>query len=183
MSFPPTHALVAVGLAEVIIAIKSAPRWRVWGVAALLGVMPDFDIILGLLLGRGASLHGTLTHSLSAVAIAALVGYAFGGGRWAAIAGTAYGSHLLVDMLDDRGPTNLMLGWPFTDARPDAIGPFFPRVPMSGNGVIDTALNLLRPEPLVKLVAQTLLGVMIFLVLAGIARVLRRRGAATAPAR
>jgi hypothetical protein len=49
--------------------------------------------------------------------------------------------------------------------------------------VIDTALSLLRPEPLVKLVAQTLLGVMIFLVLAGIARALRRRREATGPAR
>ncbi|HYW07659.1 MAG TPA: metal-dependent hydrolase [Longimicrobium sp.] len=182
MSFPPTHALVAVGLAEVVIALKPAPRWRVWGVAALLGVMPDFDIILGLLLALGGTLHGTMTHSLSAVVIAALVAYAFGGGRWALIAGTAYGSHLLVDMLDDRGPTNLMLGWPFTDAHPDAFGRFFPRVPMSGDGVIDTALSLLRPEPLVKLVVQTLMGVMIFLVLAAIARVIRRRREAAAPA-
>ena len=182
MSFPPAHALIAAGLADVVVAARPAPRWRAWMVAAVLGIVPDFDIGLGLLLGRGATLHGTMTHSVAAVVVVALIAYAFGRGRWALIAGTAYGSHLVVDLLDESGPTNLMLGWPFTGARPFAIGRFFPKVPVEGNGPVDTALNLLRPDAIEKLVMQTLLGIAVFLVLLAVAYSIRRlRSAPVSP--
>jgi hypothetical protein len=122
MSFPPAHALIGAGLAEIVIAAKPLPRWKAWAVAGFLAVSPDFDIVIGLMTGRGASLHGTFSHSVTAVVVLTLTVYAMGGGRWALVAGSGYGSHLLVDMLDDTGPTNLMLGWPFTPAEPYASG-------------------------------------------------------------
>lgn len=169
--------LIGAGLAEVARAgmRQPPPRRFAWAVAAVLAAAPDGDIILGILLGRGATYHGTFSHSLSATVVVALVAYAIGGGRWAAIAGIAYGSHLLVDLLDESGPTNLMLGWPFTGARPYSLGKFFPKVPVEGDGMVDTALNVLRPGAILNLVIQTAMGAAIFGALLLIARVIRQR--------
>ena len=179
MAFPPAHMLIGAGLAEVARAGMRAPppRWLVWSVAAVLAAGPDADIVIGILRGRGGAYHGTFSHSISAVVVVALVGYAVGGGRWAAIAGLAYGSHLLVDLLDGSGPTNLMLGWPFTGARPYSIGKLFPKVPVEGDGIVDTALNVLRPQPLTHLLVQTLMAAAIFTALLLAARAIRRRRA------
>lgn len=176
MAFPPAHMLVGAGFAELACAgmRNPPPRWRTWSVAAVLAAGPDADIIIGILRGRGGADHGTFSHSLTAVVIIALMGYAAGGGRWAAIGGMAYGSHLLVDLLDDSGPTNLMLGWPFTGARPYSIGKLFPKVPVDGYGMADTVRKALRPEPLWNLALQTLLGAAIFAALLLAAAVLRR---------
>jgi membrane-bound metal-dependent hydrolase YbcI (DUF457 family) len=157
----------------------------VWGVAAVLAAAPDGDIILGILLGRGGAYHGTFTHSLTAAVVVALVAYGMGGGRWAAIAGIAYASHLLVDLLDESGPTNLMLGWPFTGARPYSLGKVFPKVPLHGGGVMKTARELLRPGPLLLLMLQTLMAAAVFGALLLAARWMRvargrRAGAAAA---
>ena len=186
MAFPPAHMLIGAGMAELARAGMHAPppRRAAWIAGALLAAAPDGDIILGILLGRGGSLHGTFTHSLSAVAVVALLAYALGGGRWAAIAGLAYGSHLLVDLLDESGPTNLMLGWPFSGARPYSIGKLFPKVPVNGRGLLDTALNVFRPASLANLIVQTLIGAAIagaLLLLASL--VGRRRSALDATAR
>lgn len=164
MAFPPAHMLIGAGLAEVACAAMPhpPPRRMAWAVAAVLGAAPDGDIILGILMGRGGAFHGTFTHSLTAAAVAALLGYALGGWRWAVVAGIGYASHLLVDLLDESGPTNLMLGWPFTGAQPYSLGKFFPKVPVEGDGVIDTALNVLRPAALLNLVIQTLMAAAIF---------------------
>lgn len=168
--------LIGAGFAEVARAGMDhpPPRRYAWAVAAVLAASPDGDIILGILLGRGGSLHGTFTHSVTAALIVALLAYAFGGGRWAAIAGVGYASHLLVDLLDESGPTNLMLGWPFTGARPYSIGKLFPKVPVEGEGIVDTARNVLRPESLANLVIQTLMAAAICLALVLIARGIRR---------
>ena len=156
--------LIGAGLAELARAgmVRPPPRRYVWGVAAVLAAAPDGDIILGILLGRDGSLHGTFTHSLTAVAIVALLAYAIAGWRWAAIAGIGYASHLLVDLLDESGPTNLMLGWPFTGARPYSLGKLFPKVPVKGEGIVDTALNVLQPDALLNLVIQTGMAAAIF---------------------
>jgi membrane-bound metal-dependent hydrolase YbcI (DUF457 family) len=184
MAFPPAHMLIGAGIAEVARAgmRNPPPRNPAWLAAALVAAAPDGDIVLGILLGRGGTLHGTFTHSLSAVAVVALLAYALGGGRWAGIAGAAYGSHLLVDLLDESGPTNLMLGWPFSGARPYSLGKFFPKVPVDGRGVMETVRNVMQPGPLTNLVVQTLLGAAIFGALLLVARLLQRGRAAGAPA-
>jgi LexA-binding, inner membrane-associated putative hydrolase len=172
--------LIGAGLAETARAgMKDPPppRWLVWSVAAVLAAGPDADIIIGILRGRGGADHGTFSHSLMAVAIVALAGYGLGGGRWAAIFGVSYGSHLLVDLLDESGPTNLMLGWPFTGARPYSIGKLFPKVPVEGDGMMDTALNVLRPHALQNLLIQTALAAAIFGALLLCASAIRRRRA------
>ena len=175
MAFPPAHMLVGAGMAELARAgMRSPPpRRAAWLAGALLASVPDGDIILGILLGSGGALHGTFTHSLSAVAVVALLGYAFGGGRWAAIAGLTYGSHLFIDLLDESGPTNLMLGWPFTGVHAYSLGKLFPKVPVDGDGIVDTALNVFRPGSLRNLVLQTLLAAAISLALLLIARGIR----------
>jgi membrane-bound metal-dependent hydrolase YbcI (DUF457 family) len=176
MAFPPAHMLIGAGFAEVARAGMDAPppRRYAWAAAAVLAASPDGDIILGILLGRGGSLHGTFTHSLTAAAVVALLAYALGGRRWATIAGVAYASHLLVDLLDESGPTNLMLGWPFTGARPYSLGKLFPKVPVEGNGIMDTARNVLKPDALLDLLIQTLMAGVIFGGLLLLARGIRR---------
>ncbi|HEX2210957.1 MAG TPA: metal-dependent hydrolase [Longimicrobium sp.] len=176
MAFPPAHMLIGAGFAEMARAGMDdpPPRRFAWAVGAVLAAAPDGDIILGILLGRGGSLHGTFTHSLTAVAVVALLAYALGGGRWAAIAGVGYASHLLADLLDESGPTNLMLGWPFTGAKPYSLGKLFPKVPVEGDGIVDTALNVLRPHSLVNLLIQTLMAAAIFAALVLLARAIRR---------
>ena len=180
MAFPPAHMLIGAAVAEVARAPmrEPPPRLAAWLVGAMLAVAPDADIILGLLLGRGGVYHGTFTHSIAAVLAWAAIGQAIGGWRWAAISGAAYGSHLVVDLLDATGPTNLMLGWPISGKKPYAIGELFPRVPVQGDGPWDTLLNVLRPGPLRLLVEQTLLAAGVaagLLLLAWGVRRLRRR--------
>lgn len=175
MSFPPAHMLIGAGMAEVARAgmREPLPRWRAWAAGAFMAALPDVDIVLGILIGGGATYHGTFTHSVSAAVLWALIGYAVGGGRWAAVFGLGYASHLLVDLLDDSGPTNLMLAWPFSGQRPYSIGKLFPKVPVHGDGMIDTALNVLRPESLMLLVMQTALGAAFSIALLLLARVIR----------
>lgn len=184
MSFPPTHMLIGAGLAEVARAgmDQPPPRWQAWAAGAFVGALPDVDIVLGILLGRGAGYHGTFTHSFTAVAVWAAIGWLLGGGRWAAVFGVAYASHLLVDLLDETGPTNLMLAWPFSGQRPYSIGKLFPKVPVEGDGMVDTALNVLQPGPLTLLAIQTAMGAGFFVAFLLLARVIRgargRRAAA-----
>lgn len=168
--------LIGAGLAETARAGMHHPPARIhaWAAGAVLAAAPDGDIVLGILLGKGGTYHGTFTHSVAAAVLVALAAYALGGGRWAVVAGAGYASHLLVDLLDDSGPTNLMLGWPFTGARAYSLGRLFPKVPVEGDGMIDTALNVLRPDALEKLLMQTLLGAAIFAALLLVARGIRR---------
>lgn len=178
MAFPPAHLLVGAGVAEVVRSAAPLPRRRAWAVAASLAVVPDLDFVLGLALGRGAGYHGTFTHSLTATLVVALAAALLGGRRWGVLAGAGYGSHLLVDLLDDRGRTNVLLGWPFTDERPFAIARLFPPVPFGrAGGLRESVLALPRPEAMLALGAQTLVGFLIFLALllcAGAIRTARR---------
>lgn len=180
MAFPPAHLLVGAGVAEVVrSAAPPLPRRRAWAVAASLAVVPDLDLVLGLALGRGAEYHGTFTHSVVATLVVGLAAAALAGWRWGVLAGAGYGSHLLVDLLDDRGRTNVLLGWPFTQERPFAIARVFPPVPFGrAGGLRESVLALPRPEALLALAEQTLIGGLFFLALlalAGALRVARRR--------
>ncbi|HEX6039965.1 metal-dependent hydrolase [Longimicrobium sp.] len=179
VAFPPAHMLIGAGMAEVARATlrNPPPRRLVWPIAAVLAAGPDADIIIGILRGVGGALHGTFSHSILAAVIVALAGYSLGGGRWALIAGLSYASHMLVDLLDESGPTNLMLGWPFTGAHPYSIGKLFPKVPVDGNGVVDTAMNVLRGQPLINLIVQTLMAAGFFVALLMVASAIRRRRA------
>jgi membrane-bound metal-dependent hydrolase YbcI (DUF457 family) len=169
--------LIGAGMAEVARATmrEPPPRWLVWSVAAVLAAGPDADIIIGILRGVGGAMHGTFSHSILATVIVALAGYSAGGGKWALIAGLSYGSHMLVDLLDESGPTNLMLGWPFTGAQPYSIGKLFPKVPVDGNGIVDTAMNVLQGQPLINLIVQTLMAAGFFGAFLMVGAAIRRR--------
>lgn len=173
MAFPPAHFLVGAGMAELVRVASPLPRWRSWLIAGSLAASPDLDIILGLLLGRSGGYHGTFTHSALAVIVVSLLGAVAGQG-WGILAGAGYGSHLLVDLLDDRGRTNVLLGWPLTLNQPDAIARVFPTVPFRhGDGVVQAALSLLEPHVFLALFQQTMVGALFFVVLFGWARALK----------
>jgi hypothetical protein len=184
VAFPPAHFLVGAGVAELLRVGTPLPRWKSWVVGGLLAVSPDLDFGFGMLMGQVSSYHGTFTHSAFAVLVISLVG-ALAGREWALLAGAGYGSHLLVDLLDDRGRTNVLLGWPLTQNQPDAIARVFPTVPFEkGEGALHAALSLLEPPVLTQLLHQTAVGGLFFLTLiawAGLIRListLRTRGGA-----
>lgn len=182
MAFPPAHLLVGAGVAEVARSAVPLPRWRAWAAGAALAVVPDLDIVLGIALGRGGDYHGTFTHSILATLAVALLFRALAGRGWGVLAGAAYGSHLLVDLLDDRGRTNVLLGWPFTDERPFAIARIFPQVTFQhGGGLRAAVLSLFRPEAAAALLAQTAVGLLFFLGLVLLARGVRRMRRASPP--
>jgi hypothetical protein len=99
------------------------------------------------------------------------------------VVGLGYASHLLVDLLDDSGPTNLMLEWPLSTTKPHSLGKVFPKVPVEGDGIVGTALNVLRPENLWLLVQQTALAAACFAALLLLAAAIRQvRGRRDQPA-
>jgi membrane-bound metal-dependent hydrolase YbcI (DUF457 family) len=152
--------LIGAGTGDLVSAAVPGPkRWHVWLAAGMLGALPDVDIVVGLATGRGGTLHGTFTHSITAAVVVALAAWLVGGWRWGLIAGTSYGSHLVVDLLDARGPTNVELLWPFAHAESYAIAPVFPTVPFeTGGGAVHAALSLLDPHILKFLFWQTCVG-------------------------
>lgn len=177
MAFPPAHMLVGAGVAEVVRAGQRHPprRMLAWSVGAMLGALPDVDIVLGILLGRGGDYHGTFTHSLTLAVAAGAVAWMLAGWRWGVLAGATYLSHLLVDLLDDRGRTNVLLLWPFTDEQPYAIARIFPTVAFAqGEGPIGAALSLFRPDVLGQLLLQTAYGAGFFALLLLLAALVRR---------
>ncbi|HEX2093710.1 MAG TPA: metal-dependent hydrolase [Longimicrobiaceae bacterium] len=179
MAFPPAHMLVGVGMAEVVRSVAPLPRWRAWAVAAGLAVLPDMDLVLGIALRRGVGYHGTFTHSVAAVVVIALLAGVAAGGRWAVLAGAGYGSHLVVDLMDDRGRTNVLLGWPFTDERPFAIARIFPQVPSHiEEGLKEAVLSLFSRTVIAPLSKQTAMGAAFFVALVFLAWIIRQaRGA------
>ena len=178
MAFPPAHMLVGLGFAELSSAVLPLPGWKPRLVAASLAVLPDLDIIVGLLTTRAGSVyHGTFTHSIFVTVVVGLVAWLVGGRAWGMLAGLAYGSHLLVDLLDDRGRTNVLLGWPFSLEYPYAIARIFPTVPFEhGRGVLIAARSLLEPRVFEQLAIQTLLGGGMLLVLLLLSRLIRHVG-------
>jgi hypothetical protein len=173
VAFPPAHFLVGAGVAELLRVGTPLPRWRSWLVAGALAVSPDLDFGVGMLLGETHTYHGTFTHSALAVLVVSLVA-AIAGREWALLAGAGYASHLLVDLLDDRGRTNVLLGWPLTLNQPDAIARVFPTVPFEkGEGAVNAALSLLEPQVMGPLLHQTAVGVLFFLTLLGWATSIR----------
>ncbi len=180
MAFPPAHFLVGAGAGEVVRSAARLPRWRAWAVAGALAVAPDLDLVLDIFLRRGSSYHGTFTHSLTAVAVVGLAAWLLAGRWWALLSAAGYGSHLLVDLLDDRGRTNVLLWWPITRQQPFAIARVFPQVPFDlGGGMREAVLSLFSVEVIAGVALQTAIGAGLFLALLLLAwgvRRLRGRG-------
>jgi membrane-bound metal-dependent hydrolase YbcI (DUF457 family) len=176
MAFPPAHFLVGAGFADVVGAVLPLPKWKSRLIAGSLAILPDLDIVVGLVGERaGSAYHGTFTHSIFAAVVVGLAAWLLAGKAWGVLAGVGYGSHLLVDLLDERGRTNVLLGWPFSHEYPYAIAPVFPTIPFThGEGAIPAALSLFEPHVFEQLAIQTLVGAAMMALLLVIARVLRR---------
>ena len=184
MAFPPAHMLVGFGFAEVARAVLPLPTWKSRLLATSLAVLPDLDIMVGLVGERaGSAYHGTFTHSIFASVVVGAVAWLAAGRAWGLLAGTAYGSHLLVDLLDDRGRTNILLGWPFSLDQPNAIGRIFPAVHFEqGRGAIAAALSLFEPPAFEQLAIQTAVGAAMLALLLVVARLIRRARGPLRPA-
>jgi membrane-bound metal-dependent hydrolase YbcI (DUF457 family) len=90
---------------------------------ALLGMLPDVDLLLGI--------HRGPTHSVGAALIAALATAAVtSDARFGLAAGCAYATHALLDWLgaDSSMPVGIMALWPFTWEYYQASSPIFDSV-------------------------------------------------------
>lgn len=115
--------------------------WRRAGLLMLVANLPDFDFLIGFVLGRPGMVHRGVSHTL-------LAGVAFGVAaglvlHWrraerfttAALAfGAAYLSHLLLDFLtiDSRPPAGGQFLWPFSNAHLIAPAPLFTEILIDG---------------------------------------------------
>lgn len=154
----------------------------------LLGSLPDFDFIPGIVLGAPGAYHRGVSHSVGA---AVIVGCAVAvlGRKWLdvgtvdlfAIAAAAYGSHVLLDAIlpDTRGVVGIPVFWPLSDVR---VGYALP-VPWRVRYVLDLRIGedvpgffgiLLRPRTFLALAVEAVL----FLPLLAVPRLVSRRRAA-----
>lgn len=173
MPLPPAHFLAGAGAAELVRGSDQKP-WLVWLVGGAFAVLPDMDTGLGILLGGSTEFHGVFTHTPLAVIIFALVVWLVAGQQWAGIAAAAYASHLVVDLLEARTETSVQPFWPLSEATLPSIAHIFPSVPWRrGEGPEGAAESLLDPAVLQWLLAQTAVGLLVF-VLAVLLRQARR---------
>lgn len=105
------------------------PQYKAWIIGALVGVAADFPSAVRLLLGITAADHGLYSHSLLAAVFAFGAGTVLGGIRWGAVFGSAYGSHLLIDLLRESGNTGVYLLSPVSMRPEPPIAPLIPHVP------------------------------------------------------
>jgi len=175
MPLPPAHFLIGAGAADLASAGSTLPRLRVWLAGGLVALLPDMDTGLGVLLGQGNAFHGLYTHTLAALFGILAVVFLVAGIRWAGVAASAYGSHLMIDLLEDRGATSVQLWWPFSQQRSNSIAPLFPSVPWrQGEGPQGAAISLLEAEVFPSLVSQTAVALGIFLTALLLTRLLWR---------
>jgi len=174
MPLPPAHFLVGAGAADLAAGELRVPRWKIWMVGGILGVLPDMDTGLGILLGRGTELHGIFTHTPLAALLVGLVTWLLAGRRWALIATAAYASHLLIDLFEDRPGSSVQPLWPLSDRTLDSVARIIPGVPWeSGEGAWAAALSLLEPRIFAWLLAQTAVAALLFAGLASLSAHLR----------
>ena len=159
MALPPLHVLIGAAAAEGVRSERVAP-WKVWSVGAAVAVVPDVGTAFLLASGHGAAGHGLVSHTL--VATAAVVGLAWwaAGRPWGLVAGSAYASHLLVDLLRAGSKTSVYLAWPFSTEPLAPIAPLFAVIPFEWEeGLLP---ELYGPDPVGTLVQQTLVGLAVF---------------------
>ncbi len=128
MALPPLHLAVGAACAEVG-RPAGFPRFQAWAIGAFIGFVPDIPSAVRLLLGLEAANHGVYSHSLLAVVVAFGVGTALGGLRWGSVFGSAYATHLLVDLLRESGRTSVYLWSPFSFESASPILRLVPHVP------------------------------------------------------
>ncbi len=176
MAFPPAHFLVGAGVGELLRSPARLSRGRAWVAGGLVALLPDLDTILRFALGAPAPNHGVYTHSLVAVMIVGACVWAFLGPRWALLAGAAYASHLVVDLLR-AGRTSVHLFWPFLSEPVPGLYPLFPTIPFeAGGGPLGLPPTLYGPSPLHRVLQQTLIGAAFFLLALAITAIHRRVG-------
>jgi inner membrane protein len=121
---PAGHTLI--GLCGFLMTQRNViPQKQLWllGGCVLLSLLPDFDVVPGLLLGDPRLFHRQGSHSVTA---AVLVGLLIGclarwcrlNGRWWGIwGGSLYLSHVILDtFVDDPSPPfGVQLLWPFSN--------------------------------------------------------------------
>ena len=177
--------LIGAAAAEGVTAIMPVPRYRAWVVGAVCGLLPDIDYGYRLLTGEFASIERSATHSLLATAVVVLAVWLVVGGRWAAVAGAGYASHLLADLMQHQQRSSVALFWPLQERGMEPLVPLFPYVPLQrGDGVLGAVRGLLRDHSFGPLLQETAIAAGIFfamLVLTGWIRARHPGNAAPEP--
>jgi membrane-bound metal-dependent hydrolase YbcI (DUF457 family) len=155
--------LVGAAAAQAIAARTPLPRYQVWAVGAVFGLLPDIDYGIRILTGEFAPIERSAFHSLPATALVTLAIWVLAGRLWAAIGGTAYASHLLADLLQDQARTSVALLWPFQEQGMEPLLPLFPFVPVQrGEGVWGAALGLFQGSSFAPFLQQTAIAAGLF---------------------
>lgn len=159
MALPPLHLLIGAAAAEGVRGEQVAPR-AAWALGAFAALVPDVGTAVLLATGQEAGRHGLVSHTLAATVAVGLLMGAVAGRRWGLIAGSAYASHLLVDLLRDGPKTSVHLFWPFSSEPLAPLAPVFAVIPFEWEaGLLP---ELYGPDPVGVLVRQTLLGLALF---------------------
>ena len=151
-------------------ALRPAGPHRPWLLvgAVLVANAPDLDFLPGLAIGDADAYHRGVTHTLGAAVVAVAAawlvarwcgGGARGGGPsgaprpawWAALAGAAWTSHLLVDWMtvDAVAPAGIQLLWPLSDAWLHAPFDLLGEIIIDPSGRMAFLRSLLTPAALV----------------------------------
>jgi membrane-bound metal-dependent hydrolase YbcI (DUF457 family) len=144
MATPVAHLLAGAAIGIAFSPRNDTPRHA--AVAALAAVAADFDFLPGLLVGAPSRFHHTQSHSLAFVALAAVLALLIAkklNWHWGFLAGFAYLSHLVLDLLtfDDSLPQGIPLFWPFSAQVFQSPLSLFPNVPW-GSGLVLSAHNI-----------------------------------------
>jgi membrane-bound metal-dependent hydrolase YbcI (DUF457 family) len=155
MASPVAHALLS--WAALKGAREGGVPWRgpsLLVAAALLGNLPDADLLPGLVVGSFNRWHQGMSHSLLGISLFALFAYGvarFAGGRLGPPRMAAFwclalsAGHLLVDMMtrDPSPPVGIPLLWPLSEARAQLPILLFPNyVKPTLSALLTTPTNL-----------------------------------------
>ena len=144
MPLPVAHTLAGAAVYIGLDADGRFSNWRRLLLVVFIVLLPDFDLIPGLLLGEPNRFHHGPSHSIAMVASGALLaavaaaaccrwplrrGLPQGAGGTALMVSSLLASHLLLDALNEdfRPPAGVPMFWPFS-AVPVQIWPWFPHV-------------------------------------------------------
>jgi membrane-bound metal-dependent hydrolase YbcI (DUF457 family) len=174
MPLPPAHMLLGAAAAEAVTVGTTIPRYRAWAVGAAVALLPDADFAFRLATGNYAPVDRSVTHSLVVLAVVAGFAWALAGRRWGGVAGAAFGSHLVADLLQHQARTSVAPFWPLQQEGMAPLLPLFPYVPViRGQGGREAALALFQDPSFPPLLQETAIALGIFfgvLLLTGRAR-------------
>jgi membrane-bound metal-dependent hydrolase YbcI (DUF457 family) len=111
MPLPPAPLLIGAAVGEGVNAFTPLRRFHAWVVGAAFGLLPDVDYAYRIATGEYAPIGRSVTHSLMATALVALVVWMVAGRRWAAVAGAGYASHPLADLMQNQARAALRGHW------------------------------------------------------------------------